>query len=78
MIPENDEDTGRRVTGCSLRWKLRGDRIGQALTALHGRLAGLRSKLPASGHHLSTHARGRPGRPGSTRSVSAWTSNANW
>jgi hypothetical protein len=47
VIPENDEGTGRRVTGRPLRWKLRGDRIGQALTALYGRLAGLRRDLPA-------------------------------
>jgi len=47
VIPENDEGTGRRVTGRPLRWKLRGDRIGQALTALHGRLAELRRDLPA-------------------------------
>jgi len=47
VIPENDEGTGRRVTGRPLRWKLRGDRIGKALTALHGRLSGLRRDLPA-------------------------------
>ena len=47
VIPENDEGTGRRVTGRPLRWKLRGDPIGKTLTALHGRLAGLRNDLPA-------------------------------
>jgi pullulanase len=47
VIPENDENTGRRVTGRPLRWKLRSDRIGQALTALHSRLGELRRNLPA-------------------------------
>jgi pullulanase len=47
VIPENDENTGRRVTPRPLRWKIRDDRIGAALTALHGRLAQLRSELPA-------------------------------
>lgn len=47
VIPENDENTGRRVTPRPLRWKLRGDPIGTALTALHRRLAELRRDLPA-------------------------------
>jgi hypothetical protein len=47
VIPENDENTGRRVTGRPLRWKLRGDPIGTALTALYGRLGWLRGNLPA-------------------------------
>ncbi len=47
VIPENDQGTGRRVTGRPLRWKLRGDSIGITLTALHGRLARLRRDHPA-------------------------------
>lgn len=47
VIPENDENTGRRVTPRPLRWKLRGDPIGTVLTALHRQLAALRRELPA-------------------------------
>lgn len=47
FLPEDDQGTGRRVTGRPLRWKLRGDRIGTTLTALLGRLAQLRRDHPA-------------------------------
>ncbi|WP_285622958.1 alpha-amylase family glycosyl hydrolase [Kineosporia sp. NBRC 101677] len=46
-LPENDHDTGRRVTPRPLRWKIAGDRIGRSLTALHGALARIRTRHPA-------------------------------
>jgi pullulanase len=46
-LPEDDQNTGRRVTGRPLRWKLRSDPIGRRLTALYGTLARLRSEHPA-------------------------------
>lgn len=49
FIPEDDAGTGRRVTPRPLRWKLAGDNdhIGTTLTALHRRLATLRTDHPA-------------------------------
>jgi glycosidase len=47
FLPEDDQGTGRRVTGRPLRWKLRRDRIGTTLTALIGRLTQLRRDHPA-------------------------------
>jgi pullulanase len=46
-LPEDDAGTGRRVIPRPLRWKLAGDPVGSALTALHARLAGLRREHPA-------------------------------
>jgi 1,4-alpha-glucan branching enzyme len=46
FLPEDDHNTGRRVTGRPLRWKLRSDPIGTALLALHGTLARLRRDHP--------------------------------
>lgn len=47
FIPENDENTGRRVTPRPLRWKIRADKVGRALLALHSRLATMRQEHPA-------------------------------
>ncbi len=47
FLPENDQDTGRRVIPRPLRWKLAGDRIGSTLTALHAALARLRTEHPS-------------------------------
>jgi 1,4-alpha-glucan branching enzyme len=47
FLPEDDQGTGRRVTGRPLRWKLRSDPIGKTLTALHARLARTRHGRPA-------------------------------
>ncbi len=45
-IPENDENTGRRVRPRSLCWKLANDRIGQALLTLYRRLIEIRKSYP--------------------------------
>ncbi|HET9873677.1 MAG TPA: alpha-amylase family glycosyl hydrolase [Propionibacteriaceae bacterium] len=47
FLPENDQRTGRRVTGRPLRWKLRNDAIGSAMWALHSTLGKLRDTHPA-------------------------------
>jgi hypothetical protein len=47
FIPENDHDTGRRVSGRPLRWKYRTDPAGSTLVALYTRLATLRRDHPA-------------------------------
>lgn len=47
FLPEDDQGTGRRVTPRPLRWKVRDDKVGRALLALHTRLAQLRSAHPA-------------------------------
>jgi pullulanase len=46
FLPEDDHNTGRRVTGRPLRWKLRSDPIGITLTRLHGTLARIRRDHP--------------------------------
>lgn len=46
FLPDNDENTGRRVTGRPLRWKLTKDPIGRTLSALHARLGSLRRNHP--------------------------------
>ena len=47
FIPENDHNTGRRVSGRPLRWKYRTDPAGSTLVALYTRLATLRRDHPA-------------------------------
>jgi 1,4-alpha-glucan branching enzyme len=47
FLPEDDQGLGRRVSGRPLRWKLRTDRIGRTMVALHTRLARMRSAHPA-------------------------------
>lgn len=47
FLPENDDNTRRRVTPRPLRWGLRRDYIGRALLALHARLAAIRLEHPA-------------------------------
>jgi pullulanase len=47
FLPEDDQNTGRRVTGRPLRWKLRTDPIGRTLVALHTTLAAIRHTHPA-------------------------------
>jgi pullulanase/glycogen debranching enzyme len=46
-IPENDQNTGRRVLPRPLRWKLLRDPIGQALFKLYSRLSAIRHSYPA-------------------------------
>jgi hypothetical protein len=46
FLPEDDHNTGRRVIGRSLRWKLAQDPIGTTLRALHGRLGRIRAEHP--------------------------------
>jgi len=47
FLPEDDQNTGRRVIPRPLRWKLSDDRIGRALRHLYGELARLRLAHPA-------------------------------
>lgn len=42
-IPENDNDTGRRVTPRPLRWRYSNDSIGKSLLKLYRRMAEIRS-----------------------------------
>lgn len=45
-IPEQDSNTGRRVSPRPLRWKLQGDTIGQSMFRLYQRLMELRRTYP--------------------------------
>ena len=47
FLPEDDQNTGRRVIPRPLRWKLSEDRIGAALRHLYGTLGRLRLEHPA-------------------------------
>ncbi|GAA2109289.1 alpha-amylase family glycosyl hydrolase [Microlunatus panaciterrae] len=47
FLPEDDHNTGRRVSSRPLRWRRRYDPIGRSLTALHRRMATLRRDHPA-------------------------------
>lgn len=45
-IPEDDQNTGRRVTSRPLRWKMLNDKIGQELLKLHKRMGEIRMQYP--------------------------------
>lgn len=45
-IPENDHNTGRRVSSRPIRWKMTADDIGKALLQLHKRMAEIRTQYP--------------------------------
>src|SRR6478752_5566150 len=47
FLPEDDHNTGRRVTSRPLRWMILDDPIGRTLHALHGTLARARLAHPA-------------------------------
>ncbi len=49
-LPENDENTGRRVTPRPLRWKCANDDTGRRLRALYRRMAWIRNEHEALRH----------------------------